>query len=105
MRIVFDAAAEFEGTSLNKNLLHGPDMTNNLIGVLMRFRQGKVGVAADVEGMFHQIRVRKEDQDSLRFLWWTKSFEALQMSTYASAHFWSCIIPLCRQLFSSASRQ
>ena len=51
VRIVFDAAAENEGTSLNKNLLSGPDMTNS---VLLRFRQGTIGVAADIEGMFEK---------------------------------------------------
>ena len=35
VRIVFDAAAEFENTSLNKNLLQGPDCTNSIVGVLM----------------------------------------------------------------------
>ena len=50
-------------------------MTNSLVGVLLRFRQGTIGIAADIEGMFHQIRVREEDQDSLRFLWWTNTYE------------------------------
>jgi hypothetical protein len=37
LRIVFDCAAEYQGTSLNKNVLQGPDLTNSLIGVLLRF--------------------------------------------------------------------
>ena len=68
VRIVFDAAAECEGTSLNKNLLTGQDVANNLVGVLLRFHQGKIAFAADIEKMFHQIHVREEDKDSLRFL-------------------------------------
>ncbi|XP_022784666.1 LOW QUALITY PROTEIN: uncharacterized protein LOC111325175 [Stylophora pistillata] len=74
LRIVFDTAAEFQGTSLNKKLIQGLDMTNSLIGVLLPFRQGKVGLAADVEAMFHQVRVRKQDQDALRSLWWTDDY-------------------------------
>lgn len=75
LRIVVDAAAEYEGTSLNKNLVQGPDTTNSLIGVLLPFRQGSIGLAADVQSMFHQVRVRKQDQDALRFLWWTNSYD------------------------------
>ena len=39
IRVVFDCAAVHEGESLNKDLLQGPDLTNNLTGVLCRFRQ------------------------------------------------------------------
>ncbi|XP_048587898.1 uncharacterized protein LOC125571976 [Nematostella vectensis] len=73
LRIIFDAASEYQGTSLNKNLLHGPDCTNSLTGVLLRFREDNVALVADIEGMFLQVGVREEDQDSLRFLWWDKS--------------------------------
>ena len=73
VRIVFDAAAEYNGTSLNKNLLQGPESTNCLIGVLLRFRQENTAIVADIESMFHQVRVREEDRDSLRFLWWDES--------------------------------
>ena len=61
VRIVFDAAAEYENTSLNKNLLQGPDWTNSLVSVLMRFRQVNIALAADIERMFHQIKVMPED--------------------------------------------
>ena len=42
---------------LNNNLLHGPDLTNTLLGVLIRFRQDRVALHADIEAMFHQVRV------------------------------------------------
>ncbi len=51
-------------------MLQGPDLTNSLIGVLLRFRQEPVALLSDIEGMFHQVGVKKEDQDMLRFLWW-----------------------------------
>ena len=69
IRVVNDAAALFEGTSLNNVLLTGPDLLNSLVGILIRFRTGKVAVAADVKDHFHRVRVNSEDADSLRFLW------------------------------------
>ena len=69
VRVVFDAAARSSGTCLNDHLLTGPNVTNSLVGVLMRFRQRPVAISADIKAMFHQIRVRAEDQPSLRFLW------------------------------------
>ena len=38
LRVVFDCSAQYEGTSLNENL-SGPDLINNLIGILIQFRQ------------------------------------------------------------------
>ncbi|KAJ8410005.1 hypothetical protein AAFF_G00210460 [Aldrovandia affinis] len=70
LRVVFDCGASFQGTSLNQQLLQGPDLTSSLVGVLMRFRQETVAVMANVEAMFHQIRVSHEDMDLFRFLWW-----------------------------------
>lgn len=55
--------------------MYKAQVTNNLIGVLLRFRQGNIGHAADVEAMFHQVRVRRQDQNVLRFLWWTDSYD------------------------------
>ena len=50
-------------------------MTKSLIGVLRRFRQGNIGLAGDVQSMFHQVSGREQDQDALRFLWWAGSYD------------------------------
>lgn len=70
LRVVFDCGATFQGTSLNSQLLQGPDLTNLLVGVLTRFRKEPVVLMADIEAMYHQVRVPAEDSDLLRFLWW-----------------------------------
>ncbi|ROT78837.1 hypothetical protein C7M84_002464 [Penaeus vannamei] len=57
VRVVYDLKAKFNGTSLNDHLLQGPDLTNPLIGVLMRFRHGHYAVTADIEEMFYQVKV------------------------------------------------
>ena len=36
----------------------------------MRFHEEQVALSADIECMFHQIRVAPEDRDAFRFLWW-----------------------------------
>ena len=69
-RVVHDCAARFGGISLNDCLLSGPDMTNSLIGVLLRFRLGKFAFTADIKSMFLQVYVDPKDWDALRFLWW-----------------------------------
>ena len=70
IRVVFDCTSSFQGASLNSELLQGPDLTNTLLGVLLRFRQEPVAVMADIEGMFHQVKIPEDDVDFLRFLWW-----------------------------------
>ena len=69
-RVVFDLAAKYGGTSLNAKFLTGPDLTNSIVGVLMRFREERGALLADIECMFHQVRVPPDYQDALRFLWW-----------------------------------
>lgn len=64
VRVVFDCAATYQGRSLNSELLQGPDLMNSLVGVLLRFRQDKIAIAADIEAMFHQVKVIEEDRNA-----------------------------------------
>lgn len=67
VRGVFDLSAVYEGHSLNKVLMTGPDLANSLMGILLRFRQDRYAVIADIEQMFYQFYVTKEHRDFLRF--------------------------------------
>ncbi|KAJ8381315.1 hypothetical protein SKAU_G00020930 [Synaphobranchus kaupii] len=58
------------GASLNAELIQGPNLTNTLIGVLVRFRLGEVAIMVDVKKMFPQVKVLSQHVDFLRFLWW-----------------------------------
>ncbi|XP_057380930.1 uncharacterized protein LOC130703485 [Daphnia carinata] len=68
-RVVFDLSAKHNGTCLNDALLKGPDLMTNQIGVLLRFRQYAVPLVADIEKMFHQVRIRSPDGPAFRFIW------------------------------------
>ena len=70
IRVVFDCSAKFRETSLNDQLLQGPDLTNSLVNILTRFRHEPVAFMGDIEAMFYQVRVPVYQRDSLRFLWW-----------------------------------
>ena len=57
--VVFDCSAEYAGRSINHKLLVGPDLINQIIGILIRFRQGKVAFVADIEKIFFKFWLAK----------------------------------------------
>ena len=65
-RSVLNGAAKLHGASLDKSLLTGPDLLQNLIYVLLRFRQHPYAVSVNIEGMFLQVDVLPSDYPSLR---------------------------------------
>ena len=95
IRVVFDASAKFNGTSLNDRLYHGPDLTNNLVGVLIRFRQEKIAFTADKEAMFHQVKVLPKDADGLRFRWWKDSLDQPAVDYQMLVHIFGATLSPC----------
>ncbi|XP_052777363.1 uncharacterized protein LOC128214763 [Mya arenaria] len=87
VRVVFDCASKYKGMSLNDRLVQGPDLVNSIVGVRTRFREERIALVADIEAMFHQVRVMDEDCQALRFLWWpegdlTRQPECHQMQVH-----------------------
>ena len=71
VRRVLNGAAKFQKSSLNNSLLTRPDLLQNLMHTLLRFREHRFAVSADIKGimMFLQVGVLEQDQPSIRFLW------------------------------------
>ena len=82
LRVVFDSSAVFSGVSLNDVLLSGPNLMNQLLGVLIRFREEPVAVTADVEQMFYAFKVRDDHTRYLRFLWYENNNPDAAIVTY-----------------------
>ena len=57
IRVVLECSSRYKGTSINQNLLSGPDVTNQLKGVLSRFSLKPVASMADIEAMHYQVKV------------------------------------------------
>lgn len=69
--VVFDASSKAtqDVPSLNDCLHVGPALSPKIFEILLRFRERKVAVVADVEKAFLNIGIEKEDRDVLRLLW------------------------------------
>ena len=79
---MFVCSAKFMGKSLNDILYKGAELTSSLVGVLLRFHEERVAVMADIESMFHQVRVPDPDSSFLRFLWWEDGNMARELQEY-----------------------
>lgn len=86
LRVVFNAALEYAGISLNSQLLSGADLNNSLLGTIFRWREHGVVIVADIEAMFHRVKVKKEDCDALRFLWYGNGFDKPPVEYQMTSH-------------------
>ena len=95
VRRVCNAGSKFRGVSLNDNLLTGPDLLQNLIGIIFRFREQKIAITADIEAMFLQVKVPTEDYKVLRFLLRDNTNEPVKVYEYGRHIFGAKSSPTC----------
>ena len=68
-RIVFKSSTKYKGYALNDFFAKGPSLLNQLVGILLRFRQNRIGFIGDISKMFHSIDIPLVDQMTHLFLW------------------------------------
>ena len=68
---LFNAARKHSGShSMNDCLCKGPDrFLNNLLAVILGFRNGRVGCVADIKKFHNQVHLFPEDIHMQRFYW------------------------------------
>ena len=70
VRIVFNSSANYKGHVLNEYWGKGPDaFINNLLGVLIRFREDYIGFVGDIKKMYNSVFISQLDQMVHRYLW------------------------------------
>ena len=61
VRVCHDCKAPVEGKCLNDFILDGPALACDLVGVIMRFRDGgEVAVGGDIAAFFHHVYTDKK---------------------------------------------
>ena len=71
VRVCHDCRAPVEGQCLNDFILDGPALACDLVGVIMRFRDGgEVAVGGDIAAFFHNVYTHKKDSGAYRYRWY-----------------------------------
>lgn len=66
--MAFDCNAEYDEVFINKKLMSGPNLTNQTISILVKFREDFVAIMEDIEAMIYQVFVADQYRNLLRFL-------------------------------------
>lgn len=70
LRVVFHASSpSTSGVSLNDIQMVGPTVQDDLLSILIRFRQHRYIISSDVEKMYRQIWVHPDDRHLQKILW------------------------------------
>ena len=65
--IVFNSSSSYQGHRLNYYWRKGPDMLHDLFGVILRFRENKVALTANISKMSDRVLIPLEDMHVYRF--------------------------------------
>lgn len=81
LRVVFDGSAPSDsGWSLNDLQLVGPTIQDDLLSIILRFRQHNIVICADVEKMYRQVSIHPSQRSLQQILW--RSDPSKELNTF-----------------------
>lgn len=79
LRVVFNGSAKTDsGVSFNDLQYTGPNLQDELVSILLRFRQHNVVLCADVEKMYRMVLVEPSQRSLQKVLWRSNDDEDIQ---------------------------
>ncbi|CAG9127523.1 unnamed protein product [Plutella xylostella] len=80
LRCVFDASMpSSSGLSFNSIQMVGPTVQDDLVSILLRFRQHKIVVSSDIAKMYRMVLVTEEQRNLQQILWRSEPSEPIQI--------------------------
>ena len=65
---MFNSFANFGGHILNNNCAKSPDILDNLLAILIWSQENYIALTADIEKMYHTVKITNQDQHGYQFL-------------------------------------
>ena len=95
IRVVSDASAlSGNNKALNALINSGPSLLPDLTGILLRFRENKFALQADIRKAFFMIGLREEDRPFLRFFMAERGRKDCRFASYKIV-FWGELLTFC----------
>ena len=90
-KLDFDCGTEFG----DRNLISRPDLNNEPIAVLIRFRLEEMGFTSDTKTNFYQVGISVEQRSFMKILWWENRvlIKRIVKKRKVRAHIWVNIVP------------
>ena len=73
IRVVFDCSAQYANMPINTELMSGPELANQAVGLLLKFRKKHVAFMTDIKSMFYQVLVPPHQRSLLHYLRWEEN--------------------------------
>lgn len=92
------------GTSLNSHMLIGPKILNDLISIVLRWREYRYVYIADAEKMFRQILIDPRDLDYQRVLWYSPENKVVAFQLWTVTYGTACAPFLTNRVIKQFAR-